>query len=372
MPTFRSDIGSISPYVPGRPIEDVAREIGMDPGKVVKLASNESPDGPFPGVVEAAIETLAESNRYPDNDVHDLALALSQVVGIPTDHLWFGAGSTGLIMSISAAVGGPGTSVVYAWPSFVMYRIVSRIAMTEAIEVPLDTHMAHDLEAMRAAVRENTTLVYVCNPNNPTGTLVDSARVEEFIDSLPESVLVVVDEAYHHYVDDVGYHTLIPFAAERPNVVVLRTFSKVYGLASHRIGVAIGPPVVLTELRKMQAPFSVGQVAQAAARYSLGNDAELARRVAANSIGRQMLFDGFVELGLKVLPSQANFVFARPTEDSNTFAAGLMDQGVIVRPMSNGWIRVTVGNAAENQRMIDALESALSSKITQPFDRPLI
>ena len=356
MPTFRADLDAIKPYVPGRPIEEVAREIGIDPDSVVKLASNESPDGPFPGVVEAAAAALAESNRYPDNDLHDLATALAKTVGVPTDHLWFGSGSTGLISAIATAVGGPGTSSVYAWPSFVMYRIVSRIAMTEPIEVPLTPEMTLDLAAMEAAVRDDTTLMYVCNPNNPTGTVVDTDSVEMMTASMPDRVLVVVDEAYHHFVDDPGYRTLIPVAIETPNLVVLRTFSKIYGLATHRVGVAIGVPYTLAELRKTQAPFTVSQVAQVAATVSLGNDAELARRIAANAAARSSLTDALDERGIRLTASETNFLFARLGHGSFDIGQAFTEHGVIIRPISGGWARITVGTPEENLRFLEALD----------------
>lgn len=346
----------MKPYVPGRPIEDVAREIGVDPRDIVKLASNESPDGPFPGVVEAAAAALEESNRYPDNDVHDLAFALAKTVGAPTDHLWFGSGSTGLISALATAVGGPGTSAVYAWPSFVMYRIVSNIAMTEPIEVPLTDGMTHDLGAMRSAVRDDTTLMYVCNPNNPTGTVVASKAVEELVDSLPDGVLVVVDEAYHHYVDDPEYRTLIPLALESPNLLVLRTFSKIYGLATHRVGVAIGVPGTLAELRKIQAPFSVSQIAQVAATASLGNDAELDRRIESNRAERANLCAALDERGIRFARSQTNFVLAHLGDQAEDIGDAFSRQGVIIRPISGGWARVTIGTPDENRRFLEALD----------------
>ena len=360
MPTFRTDLASINPYVPGKPIEEVAREIGIDAEAIVKLASNESPDGPFPGVVEAAMQSLAISNRYPDNDFHHLRTALAAQIGVSTEHLLIGPGSTGLIMAIAIAAGGTGTSAVYAWPSFVMYRIVTKIAGSEAIEVPLDAKMGHDLEAMRAAVRPDTTVLYVCNPNNPTGTSVSAGSVTALIESVPESILVVVDEAYHHYVDDPDYGSLVPLAVETSNVVVLRTFSKIYGLASHRVGVALGLPATLAELGKALPPFSVSQVAQVAATASLGDEEELTRRVKANSAGRTQIMEAFAQREIEFVPSQTNFVFARPSEDSARFAAELTRLGVIVRPMSRGWVRITVGTPEENARFIEALDQIVA------------
>ncbi len=359
MPHFRSDLEGLVTYVPGRPIEDVAREIGIDPDEIVKLASNESPDGPFPGVSKAIAAVLDGANRYPDSDVHDLSTAMAVDLGVRTDQVWFGAGSTGLLGAIALSMGGAGTSAVYAWPSFVMYRIISRWAGTQAVEVPLDADDRHDLEAMRAAIRDDTTVVYVCNPNNPTGTIVSGDALAAFIGSVPESALVVVDEAYHHFVSDPSYRSFLDAATERPNVLVLRTFSKVYGLAALRIGYAVGEAGLLDNLRRTQAPFTVSAVAQAAAIASLGDDGEMKRRVEANSAGRHHLAGVFAERGLDHADSQTNFVYFRLGDDSRVVAESFVRQGVIVRPLSGGWIRVTIGTPSESERFVSALDGAI-------------
>ena len=360
MPHFRPDLEGLVTYVPGRPIDEVAREIGMDPDDIVKLASNESPQGPFPGVAEAVGRVLAGSNRYPDSDVHDLTLAMADDLGVEPDQVWFGAGSTGLLGAMALSMGGPATSAVFAWPSFVMYRIISRWAGTEAVEVPVDSRHVHDLDAMRAAVRDDTTVIYVCNPNNPTGTIVTGDALIDFVRSVPESVLVVVDEAYHHFVSDPSYRSLVDLAPETPNVVVLRTFSKVYGLAAHRIGYAVGNAGVLQQLRRTQAPFTVSAAAQAAAIASLSDDAEMMRRVNANVAGRHHLAGVFSERGLEYGDSQTNFVYFRLGDDSEAVASSFLRQGVIVRPLSGGWIRVTIGTPTENERFVSALDGAIS------------
>jgi histidinol-phosphate aminotransferase len=361
MPRFRSDIAAIRPYVPGRAIEVVAAEIGISPDEIIKLASNESPDGPFPGVIEAAARVLAGSNRYPDNDNLELTAALSEFLDVPGEHLWFGNGSVALLGHIALAVGGPGTSSVYAWPSFVMYRIVSRWASSEAIEVPLGEGQVHDLEAMLRAIRDDTTVVYLCNPNNPTGTIVAADALGDFIESVPESVLVVIDEAYHDYVTDGTYATAIPHAVKRPNVVVLRTFSKVFSLASHRVGYGVAVPGTIVEMRKAQAPFSVTEVGQAAAAASLLDRAELERRIRVNAGSRHHLLGAIAERSLPHTESHTNFVYFElglPAEESATRFAGL---GVIVRPMSGGWLRVTIGSDGENRRFVETLDQVLSS-----------
>lgn len=361
MPTIRPDVAAIGPYVPGRSIEEVAAEIGLAPDEIVKLASNESPDGPFPGVLEAATRALSTASRYPDDDLRQLGDALSVFLGVPGDNLWFGAGSVGLIGHVAAAVGGPGTSAVYAWPSFVMYRIATRLAMSEAVEVPLDENHVHDLEAMGEAVRPDTTVVYLCNPNNPSGTIVPSEAVTDFVGSVPDSTLVVIDEAYHDYVTDERYATAVPLAIQQPNVLVLRTFSKIFALAGHRVGYAVGRPETIAELRKAQPPFTVGQVAQAAATASLRDRDELERRRTASASARHQLQGVLAERSLPHADSQANFVYFELPMDASDSAERFMQQGVIVRPMSGRWLRVTIGSDEENRRFVAALDEVLAS-----------
>ena len=361
MPTFRQDLSAIGSYTPGRPIEDLAHELGITADQVAKLASNESPDGPFPGVIEAASAALANSHRYPDNDTVVLSRALAGWLGVSSDHLWLGAGSVALLANIALAVGGPGTSAVLAWPSFLMYRTVSRWALTETVEVPLTPELTHDLEAMRAAIRDDTTVVYLCNPNNPTGTIVGGDQLEWFVGSVPDRVLIVVDEAYHDYVTDPGYRSALSLAVERPNVVVLRTFSKIFGLASHRVGYAIGAPSTLAELRKTQIPFTISEVSQTAAVASLGNVDEHRRRVVSNDAGRHHLTGVLEERGLPHSHSHANFVYLQIGDDSIAVSEEFMARAVIIRPMSKGWIRVTVGNDAENERFVAALDEVLAT-----------
>lgn len=365
MPTFRPDLSGLITYVPGRPIADVARDLDIDPDEIVKLASNESPYGPFPGVTEAVARAVAESNRYPDDGTSGLPGAIAADLGVGSDRVWIGAGSTGLLTNIAAAVGGPGTSAVFAWPSFVMYRIISRWAMSQPVEVPLDSRMSHDLDAMKAAVRGDTTVVYICNPNNPTGTVVPGDEVEGLITSMPDSVLTVVDEAYHHFVDEGSYRSAVPLAASRHNVVVLRTFSKIYALAAHRVGYAIGTPETLENLRRTQAPFTVTSLSQAAALASIGQTDEIERRRVANAAGRQFLAGVLAGRGVEFVPSQTNFIYFRPGPGSKVTGDLFLNHGVIVRPMSEGWLRVTVGSPEENERFVNALDRIVESDTSQ-------
>lgn len=346
----------------GRPVDDVARELGFDPSSIVRLTSNESPDGPFPGVVEAATAAARGSNRYPDPDVWELGSALAPLLGVDRENLLFGNGSVALLADMATAVGGPGTSALYGWPSFVMYRFVSRWAFSSTIEVPLNGAFELDLEAMLSSVDDSTSVIYVCNPNNPTGTIRAAGDVEEFVRSVPDSILVVVDEAYHDFVTDPEYATAVPLALELPNVLVLRTFSKAYALAAHRIGYAIGQKETLQEIRKAQPPLTVNQVAQAAALASIGHPGELDRRVAANAAGRHHLLGVMAERGLEYADSQANFVyFKMPGDDSGATSRAFTKRGVIIRPMSRGWMRVTVGSPSEAERFVEVLDEVLDT-----------
>jgi len=355
VPTFRPDLDSIPTYVPGRPIDEVARELGLT--DIAKLASNECPTKPFPEVIDAITAAASEVNRYPEDSAHDLVDALAAHHGLGVDHFWLGLGSTQVINCIALAVGGPGTSAVYAHPSFVMYPISTRIAGAEAIAVPLDAEMRHDLDAMASAIREDTTLVYVCNPNNPTGTYLPGADVAAFIEAVPDRITVVVDEAYHDYVTEPDYDSALPLVHDRDNIIVTRTFSKVYGLAGLRIGYGMGRPDTVAALRKTQVPFSTNSVGQAAAQEALRYDDRVVERAKENAIGRETIESGLAERGIEFWPSQTNFVLMRPAADAAALDAALLRQGVIVR-RAGPFIRVSVGTEAENVRFLAALDEA--------------
>lgn len=359
MPRIRSEIAALKPYKVGRQLEDVAREHGLDPGDIVKLTANEGPEGPFPGVVEATAQVLANSNRYPDNACWDLGHALADELDVDFSNLMFGAGSVALLAEIALASGGPGTKIVYGWPSFIMYRFAAIWAGSDSLEVPLDDSLRLDLDAMLAAIDDATTVVVVCNPNNPTGTIRATDDIDAFIDAVPESVIVVVDEAYHDFVTDPSYRTEVPLAVGRPNVVVLRTFSKIYALAAHRIGYAVGRADLITELRKVQAPLTVNQVAQVTALASLGQPQELERRRSDNLARRHHLVGALTERGIRTAESHTNFIYFELGEAADEIVASMTNQGVIIRGMGPGWVRVTIGNDGENRRFLEALDTAL-------------
>jgi histidinol-phosphate aminotransferase len=356
VPTFRSDLDSIPIYTPGKPIEEVSRELGI--ADIAKLASNECPVEPFPEVVEAITAAAKGANRYPEASGYPLLRSLADHHGLSEDRFWLGLGSTQLITSIALAVGGPGTSAVYADPSFIMYPIASRMAASAEVAVPLDADMRHDLEAMLGAIRDDTTLVYVCNPNNPSGTHVPGPDVRRFIDAVPDRITVVVDEAYHEYVTAPDHESMLPAVSERDNVIVTRTFSKVYGLAGLRIGYAIGDSETLAKARRCQIPFSASGVALAAALAALPLQDKVADRAKDNAVGRDTIEAGLTERGVEFWPSQTNFVLFRPPLPPGQVAEAMMPLGVVVRPMGP-FIRVSVGTDVENERFFEAIDEVL-------------
>jgi histidinol-phosphate aminotransferase len=358
VPTFRRDLESIRRLSPDTAVDEAARDLGM--ADAARLALNENPQPPFPEVIAAMAAASSTANRYPDDGARAVAHALAHKHAVSPDHIWVGAGSTQLLSCIALAAGGPGTSAVFADPSFPLYRFATVVAGAHPVAVPCDDVLRHDLDAMADAVRADTTVVYVCSPNNPTGTYVAGEALWSFVAGLPDRVLLVVDEAYAEYATAPDYATLLARAISRPNVVVTRTFSKIYGLAGLRIGYALGQPATLRALRKVQPPFSVSSVAQAAATAALAHDARLSERVEANAAGRAEIEASLTRCGLEFASSQANFVLFMPDADPHDLAEAMLQEGVIVRPIGP-WVRVTVGSAPENARFGTALERALAA-----------
>ena len=353
MPTYRSELESIPRYTPGKPIGEVARELGI--ASVDKLASNECPTEPFPEVLEAIAAAGVTVNRYPDSGQYELTNAIADHYGVDPSSVWVGAGSSEVLRCTALSVGGPGTSAVFAQPSFIMYRIATLVAYADPIAVPLDDRYDHDLDAMLAAITETTTIVYICNPNNPTGGIRSGKDIGAFIDAVDESVTIIIDEAYAEYVADSTYESMLALAPTKPNVLVARTFSKIYGLAGLRVGFGVGHPDLITNLRTTQPPFAVTAPAQAAALAALPLQNRLAERAAENAAGRTYLTAALSSLGYDVADSQANFVYFEPQGGASALFDALLHRGVIVRVLGDG-VRVTVGTERENERFIAALD----------------
>jgi histidinol-phosphate aminotransferase len=359
---FRRAIADLIPYEPGKPVEEVQRELGLD--RIVKLASNEGPFPPFPAALEAVERASRDLNRYPDGGVYALRSALAEHHGVALDEVVVAAGADGVIDLLSQATLDPGDDIVCGWPSFPSYVLDAAKLGAESKKVPLRSY-TYDLDGLLAAIGPRTKLVYVCHPNNPTGTGNGRAELDRFFEQVPDHVLVVLDQAYFEYIDDPDYADGIEehFKAGR-RVVVLRTFSKIFGLAGLRVGYGVAPADVVAATSKVRRAFDVTSTAQAAALASIGDDDEIARRRAANAVGRTQLEGVFREHGLDpARPALGNFLFAEVGDGREIFEQ-LLRRGVIVRPLAGFGapeaIRVSVGTAAENETFAGALGHVLS------------
>ncbi|MFD3747157.1 histidinol-phosphate transaminase [Nocardia sp. NPDC058633] len=342
---IRPDLATIPAYVPGRNHPDA-----------VKLASNETTFGPLPSAAKAIAESAEQANRYPDNQVGELRAALAEFLDVTVAHVAVGCGSVALCQElVQITCDAPTDEVVFAWRSFEAYPIVTQVGNATAVRVPLTEGYLHDLDAMADAVTERTKLIFVCNPNNPTGTAHGRAELERFLDRVPAHVLVVLDEAYYEYLrlTPETRPNGVEIGRSRPNVVVLRTFSKAYGLAGLRVGYAIGDPEVIAALLKVHIPFSVNRIAQAAAIASLQARGELLDRTDVLVAQRHRLRDALLAAGYEVPPSEANFVWLPLGERSIEFAEASAGAGVLVRPFAGDGVRVTVGDPHENEQFLD-------------------
>jgi histidinol-phosphate aminotransferase len=355
---FRAALAGIVPYEPGKPVEELQRELGLE--RVVKLASNEGPFGPFPAALEALDRHAAELNRYPDGGAYGLRAALAARHGVRFEEVAVGAGADGVIDAISQAVLDPGDDVVCGWPSFPSYVIYAVKLGAEVRRVPLRQHR-YDLDGLLAAIGERTKLVYVCHPNNPTGTTNTRAELDAYFEHVPAHVLTILDQAYFEYIEDPEHPDGIEeYFKAGLRVAVLRTFSKIFGLAGLRVGYAVAPAALVTALSKTRRAFDVASAAQVAALASLGDADELERRRRLNAEGRDELERILRGCGLEPAgPAVANFLYAEVGDDASPLFERLLREGVIVRPLhgfgASGAIRVTVGTPAEHGLLAEAL-----------------
>jgi histidinol-phosphate aminotransferase len=354
-PKLRAELDGIPTYKPGRP--PAAGEDGAPAGPAFKLSSNENPYPPLPGVLEAATAAAGSFNRYPDMACTALTAELAERFGVPAAHVATGTGSVGVAQQLLQATSGPGDEVIYAWRSFEAYPIITRISGAAPVQVPLDAEERHDLDAMATAVTDRTRLIFVCNPNNPTGTVVRRAALERFLDRVPSDVLVVLDEAYREFITDAEVPDGVDLYRDRPNVAVLRTFSKAYGLAGLRVGFAIAHEPVAAALRKTAVPFGVTQLAQDAAVASLHAEPALLERVAGLVAERTRVVEALSGQGWTVPETQANFVWLRLGERTTDFAAACERAGVTVRPFTGEGVRITVAEPEANTIMLRTAEA---------------
>lgn len=362
-PDRRHCLELIKPYEPGKPIEEVERELGLT--DVVKLASNENPLGPSPAALKAVAKQLDRLHYYPDGNCYQLRMALAKKFGIDPDEVIIGNGTDELLTLITIAYINPDDEAVMAQPTFSEYEFALRLMGGTPRPVSLTGDgFNYDFDALAAAVNERTRLVFICSPNNPTGTIVQRKPLERFLASLPPRILVVLDHAYVEYVTDPSHPDGLEYIKQERPLLVLRTFSKIYGLAGLRIGYAIAPAAVIADLNRVREPFNVNAAAQAAAAAALEDSDHLARSRALTERGRRQLAAGFERMGLKAVPTEANFCFVDLKTDSRRIFEALLRRGVIVRSGDIfGYpthIRVTCGTEEQNHRFLAALEEVLA------------
>ena len=346
-------------YEPGKPIEDVARELGLDPTSIIKLASNENPLGPSPLAQAAAQKAIADAQLYPDGGCFRLRQKLADRLSLTQAQVLVGNGSNELLELLGHAFLRPGDEAVMGAPAFVVYKLVSLLFAARPVEVPLVNH-THDLPAMLRAITPRTKLVFLACPNNPTGTANSAADILAFARALPEHVVLVYDEAYAEYVENPP--DLLPLVREGRNVICLRTFSKIYGLAAFRVGYGATSPEIAGLLQRVRQPFNVNALGQAAALAALDDSDFVRRSIETNRQGLRLLEAAFTELGLEWVPSTGNFILVKVGNGAATFDA-LQRRGVITRPVASygmpEWLRITVGTPAQNERFLTELKSVL-------------
>ena len=355
-PRLRGALDGIPTYKPGRPASTA------DGTTSYKLSSNENPYPPLPSVLDVVTAEASRFNRYPDMFATGLTAAIAERFDVPASHVATGTGSVGVLQQVIQSVATEGDEVVYAWRSFEAYPIVVQISGATSVRVPLTADERHDLDAMAAAITDRTRLVLVCSPNNPTGSAVRRDELSGFLDRVPSDVLVVVDEAYREFVRDPEVPDALEVYRDRPNVAVLRTFSKAYGLAGLRVGFAVAHDPVAEALRKTAVPFGVSSLAQAAATASLGAEDELLERVERLVKERSRVHDGLRDQGWSQLAaSEANFVWLRLGERTTDFAAACEAAGVVVRPFAGEGARVTIGEPEANDIFLRVAADFVSS-----------
>jgi histidinol-phosphate aminotransferase len=370
--SLNPNLATLPVYQPGRPIEEVARELGLPPSKVIKLASNENPLGPSPLALAAIKKAARQVHLYPDGNAYYFKQKLAAHLGVDTANLILGNGSNDIIEFLGHALMAPGDDIIVSEYCFAIYPIVTRLLGANVITIPAKDH-GHDLPAMLAAITPKTKAIFIANPNNPTGTLAPDDHVRQLIAETPPHVVIVMDEAYLEFLEKPL--DLLPLirSGERPNLILMRTFSKIYGLAGVRLGYGIAVPAFVSALEKIRQPFNVNLVAQAAGLAAL-DDAQHVQRTRANNFeGRKFLEEGLAKLRLAYVPSHANFVLAHVGNGHGVFEA-LQREGVITRPMGGyrlpEWIRISVGTPTENRRCLRALKKALRAQPIQDAPPP--
>ena len=353
---YRDVYENILPYVPGKPISDVQRELGLS--DVIKLASNENPLGCSQKVTRALSNALTDLLLYPDGNATVLRNKLAEKHSLKPEQFVFGAGSNEIITFIAQVFLNAEDESIYAEPSFSWYDTAVRATGAKPVIVPLKD-FTHDLEAMKNSITDKTKIIWICNPNNPTGTIITAEQQEEFLKSVPSNIVVVLDEAYYEFAQGEGYPESVPLLEKYPNIIVLRTFSKAYGLASLRVGYGMASEEMVSYLNRVRPPFNVNTLAQIAALAALDDKGFINDILKINKTGLDMLYKAFERLGLRYVRSHANFVWVEMPISSGEMFQKLLHKGVIIRPFMGKWIRITVGTEEQNEKLIRALSEAL-------------
>jgi histidinol-phosphate aminotransferase len=358
MITAPAHIKSINPYVPGKPLEELERELGITGS--IKLASNENPLGPSPLAIKALCKGLNDLNRYPDGSCYYLRQALSERLRVRPEEILFGNGSNEVIELAVRTFLNPGDEAVIAHPSFVVYSTIVQAVNGKNIIVPLK-EWRYDLQEVASRITGKTKIVFIANPNNPTGTINTETEMSEFMERVPEGALVVVDEAYYEYVTRSDYADSMKYFREGRGILVLRTFSKIYGLAGLRIGYGIAGAEIIAEMNKVRQPFNINSLAQKAAVAALGDEKHLAKTRLTNEKGKRYLYRELSAMNIAFVPTEANFIYIHLKDKSAVkIYDSLLKKGVIVRPMGADAIRVTIGLPKENRRLIEAMKSVFN------------
>ncbi|CFX69669.1 Pyridoxal phosphate-dependent transferase [Syntrophomonas zehnderi OL-4] len=365
MPDFikskaRREIFTLKPYIPGKPIEEVKRELGLT--DVIKLASNENPLGSSPKAMAAVKASISDLHLYPDANCHDLKKKLASVYGMPEKSILIGNGSDELFRLLAETFLESRDQVIFAQPTFSEYEFVSRIMGAECIQIPLKDY-THDLSAIINAISIKTKIIFICNPNNPTGTIVNSRQINEFMEQVPDDILVVFDEAYQEYVESPQYASGLQFVREGRNVLVSRTFSKIYGLAALRIGYALTTPAIAQAVERVAEPFNVNMLAQVAALAALDDTEFIDKSLQNNRLGKEYLYKELTRLEIEYIPTETNFIFLDTGHNCQGVFKNLLQQGIIVRAGDSfgcpNYIRVTIGIPEQNRRFIRSLQKVL-------------
>ncbi|MDB5809152.1 MAG: histidinol-phosphate transaminase [Betaproteobacteria bacterium] len=356
-------IRSIAPYQPGKPIAELARELGIHPDKIIKLASNENPLGVSPLAMRAIEAAIADLARYPDGNGFELKQALCKRYGVDMAQIVLGNGSNDVLNSAARAFLAPSLEAVYSQHAFAIYALEIQYTGATGVEAPAREY-AHDLKAMLAAITPRTRMVFLANPNNPTGTLITAADLHAFLRQVPSNVIVVLDEAYNEYIPEALRSDSLAWLAEFPNLIVTRTFSKAYGLAGLRVGYAFAHPDVADLMNRVRQPFNVNSISLAAAAAGLEDHEFVRRSFELNQAGMRQMTAGLTKLGVDYIPSAGNFVSIKVTDAAGVFQR-LLQRGVIVRPIAAyqmpDFLRVSIGLEAENARFLDALKQSLAA-----------